>query len=326
MVDTPSSTAPTAGTAEKPVPVYCQKYMNNLCFLRSCDDPSDDEENDENDKSDVGAISSYHPRRTRCQFLHDAAFRRMFLARAHYTHTKYSQTHSDPPSSSVSSSHRGGRCSGRGGQHPPSTATDSDTPPVDGKLAGLKPPVAESALLRKVGIEQHLFGGAIMMTHRCSMIQLTPLFSLLPLLCWLFGVYLFVLCSSSPVVVVLTRLGYFNRFGLWSNGIFSPRKEKPNVSYNNKRKRNIRDRNERRKRRKELKRKEKRPRLPLHKRRNELNVNSTTLCRSINTHCLLLESPKKFSSGLEHANKEQCVPAAKPKVEFQTHSRCSSRI
>jgi hypothetical protein len=98
---------------KKEAPVYCQKYMNNLCSLRSCDAPASDDD----DPSSQPA---------RCAFVHSSSFRRNFLAKAHVTHTKFTQER--------------GRA----------RVERNEGPPVDGKLAGLKPPVAESALLRKV--------------------------------------------------------------------------------------------------------------------------------------------------------------------------------
>jgi len=90
--------------------------MHNLCPLRSCDAKDDDE-------------SSGASHRTRCEFVHDEEFRRTFLARAQFRATNWTQNRKETSK----------------GAH----ARD-DAPATDGRLPGLKAPVKESALLRKV--------------------------------------------------------------------------------------------------------------------------------------------------------------------------------
>lgn len=143
-----SSGAASAADGETPIGnkpiVYCQKFMNNLCQLRSHDEPPSDEEE--------GGGSTGRPSVGRCEFVHDAAFRRAFLAKAHYSHTKFSQNRMMHEDGHTHSHHgRGGRGGGRHSRGGHSSAESSSRGEVvDGKLAGLKPPVAESALLRKV--------------------------------------------------------------------------------------------------------------------------------------------------------------------------------
>jgi hypothetical protein len=142
--------------------------MQNLCQLRSSDDKvetdsdDDDEDVDESataaaaaadlSSAQLAAQSRPHPRPPhrisrrvhRCEFVHDTEFRRAFLARAQYKLTS---------SSKEQAARGGGGGSGSGsasGRNAAPTPLDADGKPRDGKLAGLKAPSKEDALLRKL--------------------------------------------------------------------------------------------------------------------------------------------------------------------------------
>lgn len=177
---------PTPAPAPVPSagPVYCQRYMNNLCALRSSDEPPSDTEEEHDDHghatADSSATAAKASRVARCEFVHDAEFRRQYLARAHYTHTKYTQVHKDAPTAPT----RGGR-GGRGGRSAGPTLDPRSTSGADGRLAGLKPPVAESALLRKV---RHILkhGPACGITRSLVLCHLHPLAHLPSSVLWCF--------------------------------------------------------------------------------------------------------------------------------------------
>jgi hypothetical protein len=150
-----SSTA-AAVSATPAAPVYCQRFMENHCHLRSCDAPreegegSEDDDEEVDDAPDAGAPPKKKlPRR--CEFVHDIEFRRSYLARAHYTHTKFTQSHlHEGDSSNASSDHRSTNRPNRHSLTTPPVLDPQASSGTDGRLAGLKPPVAESALLRKL--------------------------------------------------------------------------------------------------------------------------------------------------------------------------------
>ena len=141
-----SSAAADGSAAAAPAankPIYCQTYMQNLCFLRSCDAKDDDTEA-------AGAASAADPTSAaaapapvgRCEFVHDPEFRRTYLARNQWRATTWSQNRK---SDTLQPNNR---------RHAPPRSGDDDAPPKDGKLSGLKAPVKEDALLRKLLVSE----------------------------------------------------------------------------------------------------------------------------------------------------------------------------
>jgi len=151
-------------------PVYCQQYMENVCFLRSCDASSTDEEagseNEDERKADAsGGSKSSRSKIHRCAFLHDPDFRRLFLARTHFrsTHTNIANK--------ASASTRGSRPThgDRRQRHgPPANDVPSMlTPHADGRIEGLKAPTTESLLLKKLlGPEMRIESSRILQAIR----------------------------------------------------------------------------------------------------------------------------------------------------------------
>jgi len=125
-------------------PVYCERFMQNLCSLRSCDDKAETDSEDDGggdapgEQGAAGTGRRTVRRSHRCEFVHDAEFRRGFLARTQYKLTNASRN--------PHAGHHGNR----GRPHATPVPLDADGKPRDGKLAGLKAPSKEDALLRKL--------------------------------------------------------------------------------------------------------------------------------------------------------------------------------
>lgn len=141
-----SSTAADGSAAAAPAsnkPIYCQTYMQNLCFLRSCDAKDDESE------SAADLTSAATAPVGRCEFVHDPEFRRTYLARNQWRATTWSQNRK-PDTQNANGAHR----------RQAAQRNEDDGPPKDGKLSGLKAPVKEDALLRKVST-------TAISVHRC---------------------------------------------------------------------------------------------------------------------------------------------------------------